>query len=127
MTMESRIVEVAGKLDMLHRLRSLSQTEDWKALRLTIAEAVQRRISRVIDPDCSEKDTTIARAEIRAWTWVMRAADVTEADVAAGRKELEGLRKAWERRHDLGLETSSPDFETRMSKLESLLQRTEQR
>ncbi len=118
-----RIKEVAGQLEQMRLLRLLSQTAEWGALRRQVSGAIEARIRKVLDPECSEKETMLARAEIRAWRWFLAAPEVTEKDIADARERLEGLQSKALRRQDLSLDTD-PSFDTEIQRIEMLLQRT---
>jgi hypothetical protein len=126
MKIKQKIQEVAGRLERMHHLRLLGLSENWKAMRRSLVGAIESRTKRLCEYGCDAKETQEIRSELYAWGWFLRAAEVSEADLAEMRKELEGLQSRLHRLHDLGLETPGPEDGKAMEQLDMLLHRTAQ-
>lgn len=126
MKLDDKIREVSARLERMHHLRMLGLSEHWQAMRKSLLESIRVRTTRLCEYTCDPKETQEIRSELYAWGWFLRATEISEPDLAAMRKELEGLQARLRRRHDLGLETPGPEDGKAMEQLDMLLHRTAQ-
>lgn len=125
MKIRDAIAAAAAKLEQAHLLRRLGQTDEWRAMKKSLLGVITLRTKRLCEDECGEPETRTIRAELRAFGWFLRSAELTEDAIAAMRKELEGLQSRLARLQDVGLETSDPESETDRQRLAQLLHRTE--